>query len=395
MSNAMTNRQSSGPDFWASIRSRPRSDGTTGYAVLFRLDGKQRPITFDVEEHAKAFQFAVKAFGIHRALEMHDLDKSKRLQPGGDAAPLTVAQWCRRHIDNLTGVEQYTLDCYERYLKLDIVPILGDIPLSRLTEEDIAQWVKHLESTPRAKTGRVPTAKTIHNLHGFLSGALNTAVPKHIPANPAAGRRLPRTTREASEDEIDDDDEVQMLSREEFAALLDAMIEPYKPMLRFLVASGFRWGEVSALKPGDVDRKAGTVRVRRAWKYSSAGYRVGPPKTKRSKRTVNVPKDVLEALNYDGEWLFVNARGGPVRYPAFRAVWDRAVTKAKLGDVTPHCLRHTCGSWLLAAGEPLLNVSRHLGHESAAVTSDIYGHVNRASHQAIAETMSKLLGGAA
>lgn len=92
-------------------------------------------------------------------------------------------------------------------------------------------------------------------MHRVLSGALGAAVPKHIPANPAAGRRLPRTTGEITEH---DDDEVRSLTHEEFDALFDAIIEPYRPMLRFMVASGFRLGEVAALKPGDADKEACT-----------------------------------------------------------------------------------------------------------------------------------------
>jgi len=383
----MTNAQGSSQDFWASIRPRKRASGETSYAVLYRLDGGQRVLTFRDQRQAEAFKSAIKAHGIRRALEMNGYEIRRDEPP---AKSLTVAEWLRRHIDQLTGVEQYTLDSYERYLRQDIGPALGDIPLAKLTEEDIAGWVKKLESTPRAKTGRVPTPKTIKNLHGFLSGGLAAAVPKHIPANPAAGRRLPRTTGEVTAD--DDGDEIRMLTHAEFAALHEAMIEPYRPMLRFMVASGFRWGEVSALRPGDVDREAGTVKVRRAWKYSSKGYAIGPPKTTRSKRTVNIPKDVLDALDYDHEWLFTNALGGPVRYQAFRPVWDRAVAKAKLeDDPTPHCLRHTCGSWLLTAGVPLITVSRHLGHQNVSVTADIYAHVDRAAHQAASDAMAKLL----
>lgn len=378
---------------WSSIRKRTRKNGSICYSVLYWTDGQQHTLPFDVEEAAELFKQAVKVHGAERALEMHDIEPAPRRshESGGGTQSMTVAQWVRRHIDHLTGVEQYTLDCYERYLRQDIAPQLGEIPLTKLTEEDIADWVKHLESTPRAKTGRVPTPKTIHNLHGFLSGALGAAVPKHIPANPAAGRRLPRTTGDLSEDDLDDED-VRMLSQEEFDALLDAMTEAYRPMLRFMVSSGFRWGEVAALKPSDVDRNARTVRVRRAWKYSSKGYQIGPPKTKRSKRKVNIPADVLDALDYGNEWLFTNARGGPVRYPAFRTIWDRAVAKAKLADnPTPHCLRHTCGSWLLADGIPLITVSRHLGHENVSITADVYGHVDRSGHEVVAAAMERRL----
>ncbi|WP_341272096.1 site-specific integrase [Mycobacterium kubicae] len=184
-----------------------------------------------------------------------------------------------------------------------------------------------------------------------------------------------------------------MLLHDEFAALLSATTEYWRPFLEFLVASGCRWGEATSLRPTDIDREHGTVRIRRAWKYSSKGYTIGVPKTTRSRRTVNVPDALLAKLDYDHEWLFVNRAGGPIRYAGFRRrVWDRAVKKAQLDPPpTPHALRHTCGSWMLNAGVPIMTVSRHLGHESIKVTADIYGHVDRTSHRAAADVMSKLL----
>jgi integrase len=385
----MPNQAGSPQDYWASIRKRERKDGNFAYTVLCHLDGRQFPVTFDLEGHAEAFKAAVKAHGIHRALKMHDLEPPRR---EASAAPMTVAQWCRSHIDNLTGVEQYTLDVYERYLRLDIAPTLGDISLKALAEEDIAVWVKNMEVTKSKKTGRVPKPKTIANRHGFLSGALGAAVAKGlIPANPAAGRRLPRTTGDPNEN--DDDHDMRMLSRAEFDGLLDACAEYYRPLLRFAVASGMRWGEITALKPGDIDQEAHTVKIRRAWKYSSKGYRIGPVKTKRSKRTINVSDDVLAALDYTHQWLFTDERGRPVRYHLFKPqVWDRAATKAELDPKpTPHDLRHTCASWLLANGQPLTTVSRILGHENIQITADTYTDVDRTSHQAAADVMARLL----
>lgn len=376
---------------WASVRKRPRADKTYSYSVLYWLDGGQKTLTFkrdvnNAEALADALAAAIKAHGAERGLAMHGI------KPRRESHKLTVAGWVRHHIDHLTGVEQYTIDVYERYLANDIAPTIGDIPLASLTEEDIANWVKRMETEPSAKTKRVVSPKTIQNKHGFLSGALAAAVrSKHIPSNPAAGRSLPRKT---GTDDDSDGDEIRMLSRDEFASLLEAGNVPYwRPLLQFLVASGCRWGEASALKPSDVDRVAGTVKIRRAWKKSSKGYHLGPPKTKRSRRTINLPADVLDQLDYKHEWLFVNTLGRPLRYHAFKTnVWNRAVVKSGLDPApTPHDLRHTCASWLLAAGVPITTVSRQLGHESIKVTADLYTDVDRTSHQAAADVMARLL----
>lgn len=371
----------------ASVRERPRKDGTICYAVLYTIDGRQSSLPFDDPKAAEAFRAAVNVHGAQRALEMHNIDAAPRRR--NRATEMTVAQWVRHHIDHLTGVEQYTIDCYNRYLENDIKPFLGDIPLARLAEEDIARWVKHMETTPSKKTGRPAAPKTIRNKHGFLSGALAAAVPKHLPANPAAGRRLSRGDDEAETD-------MRMLSRAEFDRLLAASPEPWRPLIKFLVLSGCRWGEATALKPSDVDKDAGTVKIRRAWKYSSNGYTIGPTKTKRSRRTINLPARILGKLDYSGPWLFTDtgARAGrPVRYHLFKPqVWDRAVAAAKLDPKpTPHDLRHTCASWMLALGTPTTTVSRHLGHESIKITADVYGDVERSSFAAAAEAMGKLL----
>lgn len=374
----------------ASVRPRPRKDGTYTYAVLYNIDGRQSSLPFDDEKAAEAFKLLVNNVGAARALEIHNVDPSPRRGAARETG-MTLGEWLTHHIDHLTGVEQKTIDDYRRYVRMDLA-MLTDIPLAKLQEEDVALWVKHLETTGGRKgTGNAP--KSIRNKHGFLSGALSAAVPKHIPANPAAGRRLPRVAGEV-------DDEMRMLSREEFSVLLASTTEPWRPLMEFLVASGCRWGEAAALKPSDVNRSTGTVRIRRAWKYSgTGGYVIGPPKTKRSRRQIDVPSSVLDKLTYTGEWLFTNtgrgrrAKGGPVRYPNFRSnVWDPAVERSGLQPKpTPHDLRHTCASWMLNGGVPIPVVSRHLGHESIQVTVDIYGDVDRSSSKAAADFMDTML----
>jgi integrase len=56
-----------------------------------------------------------------------------------------------------------------------------------------------------------------------------------------------------------------------------------------------------------------------------------------------------------------------------------------------HDLRHTCASWLLGAGVPLLDVGGHLGHEDVSVTAKIYGHRDPGARQAVAAVIAKRL----
>ena len=115
--------------------------------------------------------------------------------------------------------------------------------------------------------GWTPSAKTITNKHGFLAGALNAAVAlKHVPANPCTGMGMPSD---------DDPREIVFLSSDQFAHLHSSVTPFWQPMVEFLVVSGTRWGEAAALRPSDVDRDAGTVEIKRAWKQGSTRVPTG------------------------------------------------------------------------------------------------------------------------
>ncbi len=88
----------------ASIRERPRKDGTVCYAVLYTLDGRQSSLPFDNPKAADAFKAAVEAHGAARALGMHGIAPAPRRASHGP----TVATWIAHHIEHLSGVGKHT-----------------------------------------------------------------------------------------------------------------------------------------------------------------------------------------------------------------------------------------------------------------------------------------------
>lgn len=354
----------------ASLWERTRADGTTYVSVRYRHNGKQTTTSFDDPAQAVAFQTNVDRFGSVKALEI--------LNANQPADALTVAQWVEKHIDTRTGITKGVIARYRRILELDIEPTIGAMPLASFKSDDVARWVQGME------TAKV-SPKTIRNKHALLSAALKSAAAKgHIPVNPCADIRLPRW----------DAPERVFLSVEEYRAIRAKVPPFWVPHLEFLVSSGCRWSEMTALTPADVDRDKCTVRVWQAWKVVPGGYELGTTKTKRSNRTINVPKDVLDLPSYSGEWLFSNHRGNPPRTNTFIThVWGPAVRESGIGKAPRiHDLRHTCASWMIKAGVPLGVVSRHLGHESISTTMDIYGHVDRESGKAAADAIAAVLG---
>ena len=363
----------------ASIRTRTRNDGTEYFQVYYRLGGRgsrQSSTSFPDEKQAKRFCALVDSHGPQRALELAGIADTQRAM-----AALTVAEWLDRYIGGLSGVERKTVAEYKRYATKDIGPALGAVPLSKLAREDVAAWVNAMREAGSARG-------TIANKTGLLSGALKRAVEdRHLAANPCQGIRLPRTERK----------ETVFLTPDEFKILKAAFSEHYQPLVEFLVSSGCRASEALALKPSDVDRGTGEVRITRAWhKGGPDGYYLGPPKTNKSRRTINVPKSVLAQLDYGHEWLFVSTDGKPIRLYSWRTnVWYKSLAKARARGLAKsprvHDLRHTCASWMIQAGVPLPVVQDHLGDESIKTTVDTYGHLDRNNHVVAAEAIGQLL----
>lgn len=346
----------------ASIRERLRSDGSTAFVVLWREGKKQKTATFYDDKTANEFKGNVDRFGPEEA---------QRILAITETLPVTLTEWITRHVDSMSGVEKATPEKYRSYITRDIAPTIGHMPLNAVTETTIARWVNEL-----AASGNAP--KTIANKHALLAAALKSAVRAgKIPVNPCDYTRLPRR----------DSDEMVFLEVAEFEQILTFMTDRWKPLARFLVLTGVRFGEATALLVGDVDRRNMTCRVSKAWKYADKGedQYVSYPKTRKSTRTINLPPEALEGVDLDrpaGELLFPTQSGGRVRNQLFRnKAWGLAVKKAQAAGLQKqpriHDLRHTCASWLLNANTPITVVQAQLGHESITTTVDRYGHVDR------------------
>jgi integrase/recombinase XerD len=184
----------------------------------------------------------------------------------------------------------------------------------------------------------------------------------HIRA-PRQGRRLPK-----------------VLTREEVAKLLDQPrgTEPAalrdRALLELMYACGLRASEAVGLDVRDVDLKAQVLRTR------GKGAK---------ERLVPVGREALAAVKAwlargrpalvgPGEEarLFVNRRGtGLTRQGLYKIVQRHARAVGLEGRMSPHTLRHTFATHLLAGGCDLRSVQEMLGHADVA-TTQIYTHLS-------------------
>jgi integrase len=146
---------------------------------------------------------------------------------------------------------------------------------------------------------------------------------------------------------------------------------------------GLRFGESAALRVADVDISARRIRVRRSVTYvRKTGLIEGETKNHTS-RTVPIPAFVARLLATEiadkdaATLVFPSARSdgyltlGQARYTFQKAT----ATVEGCEGVRLHDLRHTCASLAISAGANVKVVQRLLGHKTAVLTLDRYGHL--------------------
>ncbi|WP_239591546.1 site-specific integrase [Mycolicibacterium tusciae] len=156
-----------------------------------------------------------------------------------------------------------------------------------------------------------------------------------------------------------------------------------------LTLAGLRRSEVLGLRWSDVDFDAGTVAVAQGRVVvEGQGTMTGDPKSKRSRRALPMPADVLSALRAlkvqqaserlalgdqypDTGLVAVNEDGYPIRPETYSTELARLATAAGVPTIRLHDVRHTAATMLLDGGTTPSATAKWLGHDPA-ITLRVY-----------------------
>jgi len=273
---------------------------------------------------------------------------------------------------------EHTIRNIDVALRIHVLPIIGDRPLASIRPSDMQALVKTLSATLAPGSVR----ETYKVAGRMFSAAVDDRI---LAASPCHRVTLPR----------DDRPEVVIPTVEHITALATAVPLRYRALVVLLAGSGLRIGEALGLEVSDVDFLRRSVKVERQRLPSG---RIGPPKTAKSARTVPLGQVVIDELaahlsEYPSNGpLFTLTTGKPLTYRTWRAIWARAAeveakaredAAAKVRphvdtvrlDVDTHALRHFYASALIAGGASVKVVQSRLGHASAVITLNTYGHL--------------------
>lgn len=269
---------------------------------------------------------------------------------------------------------------YERSMRLRVLPAFGHVKLSAVTRADVQTFADSL-------TDDGVSASTVQNTLDPLRVLFRRALRRDLVAvDPTDGLELRR--KRGKRDRI--------AAPAEAAELLAALPEDDRALWACALFAGLRRGELRALRWTDVDLDARRIRVEREWDDREG--ELDDAKSEAGTRTVPlVPQLVAELRAHllrtgrRGDALvFGRTASEPfipttVRSRALRA-WERENQRRRdaaedgaevelLAPISLHEGRHTCASTFIAGGASVKAIQSLMGHATATMTLDQYGHL--------------------
>ena len=361
------------------IEKRRTRSGDLRYEVRLRVpDGKERSRTFRTKKEAERYERGQRTAA----------DQGRWIDPR--SGRVTLAEWCEEWQRTVVHLRATTRRIYDANLRNHILPDLGEIELARLTPSALRAWLAELTNKVGSH-GRPLSAGSVSQAYRTLNRVLSAAVDNELLGrNPLGSVKPPRVEAKP----------MRFLSHEEVARV-GTTIDPRYRVLVFVVAyTGLRAGELTALRRKDVDLLHRTITVTEQVHSISGQHVVTSPKSAASRRSVARPTIVVGELEkhltsyaepgVEG-LVFPAPEGGFLRIENFRKrVWNPAVHVAGVAPLRLHDLRHTCASLAIAAGADVKVLQRMLGHASAALTLDRYGHLLPGQAQSVADRLDEM-----
>ena len=341
-----------------------------------------------------------------------------------EPSKMTLGGWLDVWLKEYTSDKKYgTVKSYRAQVETHIKPALGNVKLSELRTPHIQAFYNALLKTGRTvkakgengleKVEQVPlSVKSVRNVHGILTKALNTAVDVDLlKTNPAARATLPKMQRK----------EMQPLTDEQIKEFLKiAPDDVYGRMLKTILFTGLRESECIGLTWDNINFNEGTITVCKQLQKrpkADGGFTFAPLKNDKARKIKPAPfvMDILraekkrqleksfKAREFWQAWnnaaeqrkalVFTTDIGSNISPQTLYNHYKKLASEIGAPDSRVHDLRHTYAVLSLQNGDDLKTVQGNLGHATASFTLDVYGHVSERMKDDSSQRMQKYITG--
>jgi integrase/recombinase XerD len=268
------------------------------------------------------------------------------------------------------GLSRNTLEAYRSdLLQFGHFLARNELDATTIAHTQLAQFLSELAAGDRERPAVAPA--TIQRKAACLRSFYRHLRREEIIAHdPTADLRAPRKSQRLP----------QVLTRDEVATLLAAprgnapAALRDRALLELMYACGLRASEAVDLTVGAVDLRAGIVRARGKGSKERL-IPVGRQAVAAARTYLEHGRPRLVGMREERH-LFVNHRGaGLTRQGLYKIVQRHARAAGLEGRMSPHTLRHTFATHLLAGGCDLRSLQEMLGHADVA-TTQIYTHLS-------------------
>lgn len=318
---------------------------------------------------------ASRVFERKKDAEAWEQEQTRKLRIGEWIDPrrgrVPLSEVADEWLKSRSSMKRRTWEADEADWRLHIKPRFGKLPVASITAAEVSSWVGGLVTAGASSTSATRYLATLRSILAYAVADSRITVNVASLVKKPSGGRIRREGR--------------FLTVVQLNELQTACQGPYAELVQVLGLAGLRWGELAGLHVGDrVEVPGQGLRLQRAVLASGGTGElfVDTLKSKRS-RTVPLVASLVPIIDRwaegksAGAWLFGAPRGGPLSESNWkRSVdWTTATKAIGVPSLRVHDLRHTAASvWLGAGADPKV-VQRMLGHASAAMTMDLYGHL--------------------
>lgn len=356
----------------------PAGSGARWRAWYVDTAGKQRTKKFPTKKVAE--RWADKNAG--------DIGAGTWVAP--EVASETFATVAEKWFATKVNREEITKHGYRNILDDIALPKWGSYALGDFDHEELQDWINLLSTTGEYRTkgeGGFSASRTIQ-IHQVVSGVLKYAVRTgRIPRNVAEGLELP-TKKKSTRQRYLTHRQLQ-----DFAAEMGRL----EGLTLLLGYCGPRISEGFAVRGRDFSERTWEV-FDAVTTVAKIGRVEKDTKTHRG-RHIPIPNVVWRRLDIPADpdaLVFPGRKGGHITNGEYRWAFDKAMkvmkdraeeqrareieetgkpTTPAFPSITPHDLRHTCASLAISAGANIKAVQNLLGHATAVMTLDLYGHL--------------------